>query len=327
MALVNYATREINAKIVYYGPGLSGKTTNIQHVFERIKPRNKGKLIALSTQGDRTLFFDFLPVELGTIKGFKTRFHLYTVPGQVFYNSTRKLVLKGADGVVFVADSQKMMMDENLQSLENLRANLADMGVKPDGFPIVIQYNKMDLPNAAPAGELERCLNPAGLPSFEACAIRGEGVLKTLTAIVKIILQNLKEARTGQDVDFEALEKKDEPRPAPEPVPAPAAESEPAPSAPRILVRPNRVSILSPDPAPAQAAPADEAAPARRTFMLPVRITTADGVAEATLRINIDVAIEGAPAGSISKVEVIQPGLTYKRRDHVRTLEVGDHQA
>ena len=207
MALVNYSTREINAKIVYYGPGLSGKTTNIQFVFQRVKPKNKGKLISLSTQGDRTLFFDFLPVELGEIKGFKTRFHLYTVPGQVFYNSTRKLVLKGADGVIFVADSQKMMMEENLQSFENLKSNLRELGLKTDSFPIVIQYNKRDLEEAADIEEMDRHLNPDGLPWFEAAAIKGEGVLQTLTAMVKSVLQSLKQDTTG---DLLGLEEADE---------------------------------------------------------------------------------------------------------------------
>lgn len=210
MALVNYATREINAKIVYYGPGLSGKTTNIHHVFERIKPKNKGKLISLATQGDRTLFFDFLPVELGNIRGFKTRFHLYTVPGQVFYNSTRKLVLKGADGVVFVADSQKMMMDENLQSMENLKSNLTDMGLGMDKFPVVIQYNKRDLPNAAPVEEMDEYLNPYGLPCFEASALDGDGVLKTLTAIVKFIMHDLKQDPEGHDVNYEVFQESEQ---------------------------------------------------------------------------------------------------------------------
>jgi len=206
MALINYATREINAKIVYYGPGLSGKTTNIQYVFKKVRPDNKGRLVSLATQGDRTLFFDFLPVELGNIKGFKTRFHLYTVPGQVFYNSTRKMVLKGSDGVVFVADSQKMMMDENLQSLENLRANLRDMGVDFDGFPMVLQYNKRDLQNAAPVKVINERLNPRGLPYFEASAISGDGVLKTLTAIVKYVLHDLKETPDMHSLDFGAIE-------------------------------------------------------------------------------------------------------------------------
>jgi mutual gliding-motility protein MglA len=205
VALVNYATREINAKVVYYGPGLSGKTTNIQSLYEKIKPENKGKLISLSTQGDRTLFFDFLPVELGKIKGFRTRFHLYTVPGQVFYNSTRKLVLKGTDGVVFVADSQKMMMNENVQSLENLKQNLADMGIDAADFPIVIQYNKRDLPGAASVGEMEDYLNPKGLPYFEASAVKGEGVLPTLTAMVKFILHSLKHDPEGHQINLDEL--------------------------------------------------------------------------------------------------------------------------
>ena len=207
MALVNYATREINAKIVYYGPGLSGKTTNIQSVYEKIRPDNKGKLISLSTQGDRTLFFDFLPVELGKIKGFRTRFHLYTVPGQVFYNSTRKLVLKGTDGVVFVADSQKMMMNENLQSFENLKQNLTDMGIDAADFPLVIQYNKRDLPGAATVEEMEDYLNPKGLPYFEASAVKGEGVLPTLTAMVKFILHSLKHDPEGHQINLDELSK------------------------------------------------------------------------------------------------------------------------
>ncbi len=205
MALVNYATREINAKVVYYGPGLSGKTTNIQSVYEKVRPDNRGKLISLSTQGDRTLFFDFMPVELGKIKGFRTRFHLYTVPGQVFYNSTRKLVLKGADGVVFVADSQGAMMNENVQSLENLKRNLSDMGINVAQFPIVIQYNKRDLPDASPVEEMENYLNPQRLPYFEASAVKGDGVLPTLTAIVKYILHELKQDPEGHQIDFEEI--------------------------------------------------------------------------------------------------------------------------
>jgi len=207
MALVNYATREINAKIVYYGPGLSGKTTNIQHVFSKVQPKNKGKLISLSTQGDRTLFFDFLPVELGSIKGFRTRFHLYTVPGQVFYNSTRKMVLKGADGVVFVADSQPQMMDENIQSFENLKVNLSDMGINIETFPVVLQYNKRDLPNAATIDDINARLNSLDKPWFEASAMTGEGVLKTLTAIVKYVLHELKQLPNAHNVDFESLDK------------------------------------------------------------------------------------------------------------------------
>lgn len=193
MALFNYTSREINAKIVYYGPGLSGKTTNIKHVYEKIMPEKKGKLITLPTYGDRTLFFDFFPLDAGEIKGYKIRFHLYTVPGQVFYNATRKLVLKGADGVVFVADSQEDMMDSNLESINNLRRNLADHSINLDDFPFVIQYNKKDLPRTLPAEVLNKTLNPRGLPSFSASAATGEGVLETLTAVSRLVLADLRE--------------------------------------------------------------------------------------------------------------------------------------
>lgn len=191
MALVNHTTREINAKIVYYGPGLCGKTTNIHLIFHRIAPGQRGKLISLATETDRTLFFDFLPVELGTIKNYKVRFHLYTVPGQVFYNATRKLVLKGADGVIFVADSQRAMLDANLESLSNLRDNFAEQGVDLTDFPMVLQYNKRDLADILSVEEMNATLNPRHLPSFEAVAKNGDGVLKTFTAISKVVLQDM----------------------------------------------------------------------------------------------------------------------------------------
>jgi signal recognition particle receptor subunit beta len=191
MALVNHTTREINAKIVYYGPGLCGKTTNIHLIYHRIAPNQRGKLISLATEADRTLFFDFLPVELGTIKNYKVRFHLYTVPGQVFYNATRKLVLKGADGVIFVADSQRAMLDANLESLSNLRDNFAEQGVKLAEFPMSIQYNKRDLPDILSVDELNAALNPRNVPFYEAVATTGDGVLKTFTAISKLVLQDM----------------------------------------------------------------------------------------------------------------------------------------
>lgn len=193
MALFNYTSREINAKIVYYGPGLSGKTTNIKSIYEKISPEKKGKLITLPTYTDRTLFFDFFPLEAGEIKGYKMRFHLYTVPGQVFYNATRKLVLKGADGVVFVADSQDGMMDSNLESLYNLKKNLADHGINMDDFPVVLQYNKRDLPGVLPIDVLDKTLNNRGVPYFSASASTGEGVLETLTAVSKLVLGDLRE--------------------------------------------------------------------------------------------------------------------------------------
>jgi mutual gliding-motility protein MglA len=191
MALVNHTTREINAKIVYYGPGLCGKTTNIHLIYHRIAPGQRGKLISLATETDRTLFFDFLPVELGTIKNYKVRFHLYTVPGQVFYNATRKLVLKGADGVIFVADSQRAMLDANLESMTNLRDNFAEQGINLSDFPMVIQLNKRDLPDILSPQEMNAALNPRKVPFFEAVAMNGEGVLRTFTAISKLVLQDM----------------------------------------------------------------------------------------------------------------------------------------
>jgi len=193
MSFINYSAREINCKIVYYGPGLCGKTTNLQFIYNRTNPEVKGKMISLATETERTLFFDFLPLALGEIRGFKTRFHLYTVPGQVFYDASRKLILKGVDGVVFVADSQVERMEANLESLDNLRVNLAEQGYDLGEIPFVMQYNKRDVPNAAPVEELRKLLNPGGkVPDFEACATKGTGVFETLKATAKLILKDLR---------------------------------------------------------------------------------------------------------------------------------------
>ena len=222
--MINYAAREINCKIVYYGPGLGGKTTNLEHIYGKVKPDTRGKLISLATETERTLFFDFLPVDLGTIRGFNTRFHLYTVPGQVYYNASRKLILKNVDGVVFVADSQIERMEANLESMQNLYDNMAEYGYDLTKIPFVVQYNKRDLPNAAPVADLQAALNPgwehpepakarivpdpyhAGenltdqlptgewverAPYFEAVAITGEGVFDTLKAVSKLVLKAL----------------------------------------------------------------------------------------------------------------------------------------
>lgn len=194
MSFINYSSREINCKIVFYGPGLCGKTTNLQHVYGKTNPDAKGKMISLATETERTLFFDFLPLSLGEIRGFKTRFHLYTVPGQVFYDASRKLILKGVDGVVFVADSQVERMEANIESLDNLSINLKEQGFDLAKVPFVIQYNKRDLPNAAPVDELRKLLNPNGVPDFEACAATGEGVFETLKAISKLVLIELKKS-------------------------------------------------------------------------------------------------------------------------------------
>ena len=191
MSMINYASREINCKIVYYGPGLGGKTTNIEYVYDKVAPDTRGKLISLATETERTLFFDFLPVDLGTIRGFKTRFHLYTVPGQVYYNASRKLILKGVDGVVFVADSQIERHDANIESMHNLYDNLAEQGLDPRRMPFVIQYNKRDLPNAGSLSELDRALNPTDVPHFEGVATRGVGVFDTLKAVSKQVIKQL----------------------------------------------------------------------------------------------------------------------------------------
>jgi hypothetical protein len=224
MSMINYASREINCKLVYYGPGLGGKTTNLEHVYKKVAPSTRGKLISLATETERTLFFDFLPVDLGTIRGFKTRFHLYTVPGQVYYNASRKLILKGVDGVVFVADSQIDRMEANQESMQNLYDNMAEYGYDLTKMPFVIQYNKRDLPTAASISELQQALNPgwevaeaarqrlspdpyhAGeyltsqlgtgewierATHFEAVAVTGEGVFDTLKAISKLVLKTL----------------------------------------------------------------------------------------------------------------------------------------
>lgn len=192
MSFINYSSREINCKIVYYGPGLCGKTTNLQHIYGKTKPESKGKMISLATESERTLFFDFLPLSLGEIRGFKTRFHLYTVPGQVFYDASRKLILKGVDGVVFVADSQVERMEANIESLENLDENLKEQGYDLKKLPFVLQYNKRDLPNAAPVEELRNLLNPDGNTEFDACAANGEGVFETLKGISRLVLMELK---------------------------------------------------------------------------------------------------------------------------------------
>ncbi|MBL8979092.1 MAG: GTPase domain-containing protein [Gemmatimonadetes bacterium] len=223
MSMINYASREINCKLVYYGPGLGGKTTNLEFVYNKVAPNSRGKLISLATETERTLFFDFLPVDLGTIRGFKTRFHLYTVPGQVYYNASRKLILKGVDGVVFVADSQIERMEANIEAMQNLYDNMAQHGYSLTSIPFVVQYNKRDLPNATTIRELQAALNPGWpvedparqkptpdpyhegeslveqldgqwierAPYFEAVAMNGDGVFDTLKAVSKMVLKSL----------------------------------------------------------------------------------------------------------------------------------------
>jgi len=199
MSLVNFTTREITCKIVYYGPGRSGKTTNLQYVYSQVPTDRKGQMVSLATQTDRTLFFDFLPLDLGTISGFTTKFQLYTVPGQVYYNATRKLVLQGADGVVFVADSQLRQLDENLESLQNLQANVLEHGVDIRTLPLVLQFNKQDLPSELilTPPELDDALNFRGAPAFPADALHGPGVFETLKGIAADVLRKLSEGGGG----------------------------------------------------------------------------------------------------------------------------------
>jgi signal recognition particle receptor subunit beta len=198
VSLVNFTTREITCKIVYYGPGRSGKTTNLHYIYGRVPDARRGRMVSLATQTDRTLFFDFLPIDLGLISGFSTRFQLYTVPGQVYYNATRRLVLQGSDGVVFVADSQARQLDENLESLQNLQSNLLELGIDIRTLPVVLQYNKQDLPRelVLQTADLDDALNFRGVPSFGADALHGKGVFETLKGISELVLKRLSAGST-----------------------------------------------------------------------------------------------------------------------------------
>jgi hypothetical protein len=191
MSMINYASREINCKIVYYGTGLGGKTTNLEYIYSRVNPETKGKMISLATETERTLFFDFLPIDLGEIRGFKTRFHLYTVPGQVYYNASRRLILKGVDGLVFVADSQATRAEANIESMHNLYDNLETYGYDLQTIPFAIQYNKRDMPNILSVEELRAQINPMGVPDFEGVAIEGKGVFETLSCVSKLVVKSL----------------------------------------------------------------------------------------------------------------------------------------
>ena len=193
MTFINYAAKEIYCKIVYYGPGLGGKTTNLQYIYTKTAPGRKGKMISLATEADRTLFFDFLPLDLGSIRGFTTRFHLYTVPGQVFYDASRRLILKGVDGVIFVADSQRERMEANMESVRNLEQNLTDHGFELKEVPFALQFNKRDLDNAMPVDEMYRMLNYKREPTFEAVATDGTGIFDTLKSVAKQILVELRQ--------------------------------------------------------------------------------------------------------------------------------------
>lgn len=293
MALINYAKREINAKIVYYGPGLCGKTTNIKYIHEKLRPDTRGKLLSLATETDRTLFFDFLPVDLGEVKGYQTRFHLYTVPGQVFYNSTRKMVLKGADGIVFVADSQREMLEANRESLANLRENLAEQGKNIDDIAMVIQYNKRDLPTAMPIEELDHALNPRRLPTFSASAHDGSGVLPTLSSVAKMILFKMRESTISSPetkvekemgATYRAARKEKDRLVAPEVLPAAVAVSS-SPPPHFILTSVPGGTIIEPSRA-----------------LLPVQVQLSGVAATFEIQLRVGIDASGAPRAMVERV-------------------------
>ena len=253
MVFFNYSTMQMAAKVVYYGPGLCGKTTNLSYIYGHTANDSRGEMVSLETETDRTLFFDLLPIDVGSIAGFNTRIQLYTVPGQVFYNTTRKLVLKGVDGVVFVADSQRPMLSANVESLRNLEENLGEMGLSLETLPVVLQYNKRDLPDVLAVDELNRALNPRNWPSFEASAVTGQGVFETLKGISKLTLINLKKRLTKMSSDSPRTTSTAAGRPA-----TPAAAAAPANAPPRPAPTP------TPTPKPTPSLPASRTgAPAR----------------------------------------------------------------
>ncbi len=301
MAIFNYAAREMTAKIVYYGPGLSGKTTSIQYIHSRISPKNRGKLVSLATETDRTLFFDFFPVEFGRVGGFKIKFNFYTVPGQVFYNTTRKLVLKGADGVVFVADSQPGMMEQNLESLENLKENLKAHGLDWETIPFVIQYNKRDLPGAMPVEEMRRRLNPRGVPDFETVATTGEGVMEAMKTICKMVLADLQRKQrraAGRAAPQKPAGAVQPPRTEPPPARTEPAAEPPAPP-------PEEGTGPTPEPA----GPSAERSvvvpvqgPGRTTVDLavPLELQVPEGVQAVEVRVHVRVEYRGPEQGSVT---------------------------
>ncbi|HJW08642.1 MAG TPA: ADP-ribosylation factor-like protein [Holophagaceae bacterium] len=272
MVLFNAATKELTAKIVYYGPGLCGKTTNLQHIYDQLPQDGRGKMLSLATQTDRTLFFDFLPIELGTIRGMKTRVQLYTVPGQVFYDATRKLVLRGADAVVFVADSQAPALETNKESFQNLIDNLKEQGADLEKIPHVIQWNKRDTPNALPVAKLDEAINRFHAPTFEACAMKGEGVKETLAGVAKLVLKFLADKYGGGVIETPSVIAAPPPM-APPPVVAPPVHTKPMEveeiGAPELL---DEIEELSPESAlpPMPGAPAAVHMPHSSVVEVPV---------------------------------------------------------
>ncbi|PLX41125.1 MAG: hypothetical protein C0609_11310 [Deltaproteobacteria bacterium] len=288
MAIINYAAREMTAKIVYYGPGLSGKTTSIQYIHSKINPDNKGKLVSLATETDRTLFFDFFPVDFGKIGGFRVKFNFYTVPGQVFYNTTRKLVLKGADGVVFVADSQNGMQEQNKESLENLHENLRLHGFDPETMPFVIQYNKRDMPNLMDLDEMRQELNLRGVPEFETSATVGTGVMEAMRTICKMVLEDLK---AKQQKGSGAIS-----RPAAAQKPAAAQAKAPQPSAAPGACEELRTLDITVDKPKKGGAES-------RTVIVPLNVEIGDDVDAANVKVEVKVTYkEGEAKVSLGQI-------------------------
>jgi signal recognition particle receptor subunit beta len=308
MVQINFALKEVNCKIVYYGPGMSGKTTNLEIVHQKAPETHKGELTSISTDGDRTLFFDFMPLDLGNIAGMRTKFQLYTVPGQVYYNSTRKLVLQGVDGVIFVADSDAEKMQENLESYENLIENLREYGKDIRELPHVIQYNKRDLPNAMPCEEMDKILNKFGVPTFEAVAMTGEGVFPTLKVLAGMVLESIDRindrkpgarpaaaaaaAEGGAPGRRPAAAAATAPAPARAPAPAAQRSGGKAPAAaPASQKRPSSIKPASGRPAPQRAVAA-----ARAAHPAPAR-AAAKGGSKLGLVATLMVVLAGAVAG------------------------------
>jgi len=289
MVQINFALREVNCKIVYYGPGLSGKTTNLEKIHEKASKKSVGELTSIATEGDRTLFFDFLPLDLGNVAGMKTKFQLYTVPGQVYYNATRKLVLQGCDGVVFVADSQTDKMSENIESLKNLAENLAENGLDLNDVPLVIQFNKRDLPNIMPVEEMSRQLNKYQAPVYEAVATTGQGIFPTLKAIAKQVLDSLNEAQ-GDAAPAPPVPAQ---RQAPPPAPVPVAQQE---AKMKLQSAQDYTTPTSPAPPPQQApAPPPAPPPPQQQAQVPVPQTAVPPPQQATPAEGVDAAASSGP--------------------------------
>ncbi len=336
MVSINYAFKEISCKIVYYGPGLSGKTTNLQYVHKKVPQPTKGELISLATDADRTLYFDFLPINIGSVAGFTTKFQLYTVPGQVYYNATRKLVLRGVDGLVFVADSQEPKMEENVESLKNLLDNLQEYGYSLNEVPMVIQYNKRDLPGALPLDVLEKALNPNGLPSFEAVAVKGDGVFDTLKCIIKIVLEKARaKSETGSKSSEMPTAQPDAAVSAPNHQEMPQRaeyNEERSTAAPSPRPKMETVGVSQPDwsvptaseqfrPIPGLSKPASVSQPPadHRPVVVPGVRQTSGAEAEQRTRQSVE---RPKPLASAERLSVARPELNLKNRPVMRPSEL-----